>query len=273
MFKIFEEVDKTLIINLDKDQYRKSHVQQEFKDKSQNYEFIKAVSDNDDTVKKIYLQNKVFSYPPCFRCKEDPCSHENNYLTPKQVANFLSFYKIMQITLERKYQNVIIIEDDFKFTKHSKISFNNLQKFIVKNNLLDSNLPLLFRIGSHTVVNKKYYLKLFIFRKNTFIYDNFENMANPCFLVNAKFAELFLSSFDSIDTTSDDYIHRRLANKSGVLNFSIYPFPVSQLSYGRKNNKFESSITPSSKKKNFSDLNKVSNINEYKQYKDEWLNS
>ena len=69
MYKIFEKVDKTLIINLDKDKYRKSHAQEEIENKSQNYEFIKAISHNDDIVKDIYKQNKVFSYPPCFRCK------------------------------------------------------------------------------------------------------------------------------------------------------------------------------------------------------------
>ena len=273
MYKIFEKVDKTLIINLDKDRYRKSHAQEELENKSQNYEFIKAISHNDDIVKDIYKQNKVFSYPPCFRCKVDQCLHKNNFLTPKQVANFLSFSKVMQITLERNYKNVIVIEDDFKFSRHSSLSFKNLDKYIVQNNLLDSNLPVLFRIGSHTVVNKKYYLKLFTLRKNTFLIDNFENMANPCFLINDKFAELFLSSFDTIDTTSDDYIHRRIAKKSEVLNFSIYPFPVSQLSYGRKNNQFESSITSNSNKKNFSDLNKIKSFNDYKKFKDEWLSS
>ena len=58
--------------------------------------------------------------------------HENNFLTPKQVANFLSFKKIMEEIVESKINNALIFEDDFKFKKFIKKSNKHLRKFISK---------------------------------------------------------------------------------------------------------------------------------------------
>lgn len=271
MYKIFNDVDKTFVINLVNDSYRKNHVIREFNKKCDKFEFIEAISHDSNEVKSLYKTNKVMAFPPCFRCNQEKCNHVNNYLTPKQVGNFLSFKKIMEIIVNNNYSNVLIFEDDFKFTFNSKTSFNNLYKFIYQKQLLKAEFPLLIRIGSHTVVNKKYYLKLLLLKKSTFIENNIENMANPCFLINNKYARLFLEKFNFIDTTSDNFIHRKIVEENNVLNFSIYPFPVTQLSYGKKNNLFKSSITSSPVSNDFSSLNKVASGNEYKNLKSNWL--
>ena len=177
----------------------------------------------------------------------------------------------MEIVVNKDYSNVLIFEDDFKFAFSSKLSFNNLNKFIHQKKLLNAEYPLLIRIGSHTVVNKKYYLKLLLLRKSSFIENNIENMANPCFLINNSYARLFLKNFNLINTTSDNFIHRKIVEENSVLNFSIYPFPITQLSYGKKNNLFASSITSSPVEDDFSSLNKVSSGNEYENLKSNWL--
>lgn len=271
MYKIFNDVDKTFVINLVNDTYRKDHVIKEFNKKCDNYEFIKAISHDSNEVKNLYKTNRVMAFPPCFRCNQEKCSHSNNYLTPKQVGNFLSFKKIMEIIVNNDYSNVLIFEDDFKFAFRSKISFKNLYKFIYQKQLLTTNCPLLIRIGSHTVVNKKYYLKLLLLRKSTFIENNLENMANPCFLINNEYAKLFLKKFNLINTTSDNFIHRKIVEENNVINFSIYPFPVTQLSYGKKNNLFKSTITSNPINNDFSNLNKVASEDEYKNLKSNWL--
>ena len=74
-----------------------------------------------------------------------------------------------------------------------------------------------------------------------------------------------------MDDTSDNFIHRTIVEKHNILNYSIYPFPVKQLSYGRKNNKFASSITVSSSTKNFENKNNVRNKIEYDSLLKEWL--
>lgn len=271
MYKIFNDVDKTFVINLTNDIYRKEHVIKEFKDKFENYEFIEGISHDSDEVKNLYKKNKVMAFPPCFRCNQEKCNHSNNYLTPKQIGNFLSFKKIMENVVNNDYANVLIFEDDFKFVINSKLSFNNLYRFIHSKKLLNAEYPLLFRIGSHTVVNKKYYLKLLLLRKSSFFENNIENMANPCFLINNSYARLFLKNFNVINTTSDNFIHRKIIEKNKVLNFSIYPFPVTQLSYGKKNNLFKSSITSNPVNNDFSSLNKVSSGKEYNNLKSNWL--
>lgn len=273
MYELFNNIDRIFVINLKKDSYRRDHITKEFKKFNLNFEIIDAVSFNDEIVKEFYIEDRVMAYPPCFRCFEDSCDHDNNYLTPKQVANFLSIKNIMEKILKENLKNTLIFEDDFKFTFHSRKSFKNLTNFLSKKNLLNYQNPFLFRIGSHTVVNKKYYLKLLLLRKNTFIKNNFENMANPCFLVNHQFADLFLQKFDYINTTSDNFIHRKLAEENNVLNFSIYPFPVTQLSYGRKKNLFKSSITSDQENYNFTNLNKIKNQDEYLKLKEDWLSS
>ena len=121
------------------------------------------VTHKDQIVKNEYIEN-VLSFPPCFRCGLDKCTHENNFITPKQVANFLSMKKIMQIIVTKNYKNVLIFEDDFIFKNFFKRSYMHFKDFWIKNKLADLNSPLLIRIGSHTRVNKKYYLKFFIFQ-------------------------------------------------------------------------------------------------------------
>ena len=210
-------------------------------------------------------------FPPCFRCINEICNHENNYLAPKQVANFLSFNKVFKLIQKDKVRNAFIFEDDFKFKFFSNLSLKHLETYIEKNKLLQIHQPLLFRIGSHTRVNKKYYFKFFLLNKSTFL-ENSINMANPCLIVNAEFAKEFLNNFENIYTTSDNFIHRFLTKKSSVKDFSIYPFPIKQLSYGNKKNYFESSINPIN---NFSyefvSKNKVNSAFEYKKLLNQWL--
>ena len=57
-------------------------------------------------------------------------------------------------------------------------------------------------------------------------------------------------------------------------NFSIYPFPINQLSYGNKENKFVSTITEinTRDKKNFDEIQRVNDSLEYKNLKENWLN-
>ena len=274
MNQFFEDIDKLFVINLEHDLNRKKHVTEQFSNlKISNFEFIDAVTHKDQIVKNEYIEN-VVSFPPCFRCGREKCSHENNFITPKQVANFLSMKKIMEIIVMENYKNVLIFEDDFVFKAFFKRSYMHFRDFWIKNKLADLNSPLLIRIGSHTRVNKKYYLKFLFLNKSTFLEDNVENMANPCFLINNLFAKHFLDNFKKIETTSDNFIHRKLCEKNNVRNFSIYPFPINQLSYGNKENKFVSTIseTNTHHKNNFDEIQRVNDSSEYKNLKENWLN-
>jgi GR25 family glycosyltransferase involved in LPS biosynthesis len=272
-------VEKVFVINLEDDSIRRKHVKKQFKKKGIDYEIVNAVSSSDSIVKKYFKNNLVMSYPPCFRCKEGAgsnffedmeCLHENNYLTPKQVANFLSFKKIMNLVVKENYKNILIFEDDFYFKKFSNLSFKYLLKYLNEHNYLKNSRPFLFRIGSHTKVNKKYYLNLLL-NQHKIIENNYENMANPCFLINYQFAKLFLDELDTIYTTSDNFIHRILPLKYNILNFSIYPFPVGQHSYGGKSNKFNSTIFTNKNEYDFNNNLRVETLGHYNELLKEWM--
>lgn len=281
MKKFFNMVDELIVINLKKDKYRKLHAEKQFiKLKIKNYSFFNAISHEDTIVKDFYLENKVAKFPPCFRCSNSneisiSCNHDNNFLTPKQVANFLSFYKVMEEIVNRKVKNVIVFEDDFKFKFFAKKSFSHLNNFMIKNNFFQLKEPLLIRLGSHTRVRKMYYIKRFLLLKSTFIERNVEDMANPAFFINYYFANHFLNKFINISTTSDNFIHRELCEFENIVNFSLYPFPIEQLSYGKKINKFKSTISDenSSNIGSFESIKKTKNPAQYQKLLEEWLSS
>ena len=54
MYKIFNDIDKTFVINLTNDIYRKEHVIKEFNEKCDNYEFVEAISHDSKEVKNLY---------------------------------------------------------------------------------------------------------------------------------------------------------------------------------------------------------------------------
>ena len=69
-------------------------------------------------------------------------------------------------------------------------------------------------------------------------------MSNAGFIINKEFAKIFLENLNKIDTTSDIYIHKRLAKiNNGINHFTIFPGICYQLS-DNKNALFESQIHP-----------------------------
>ena len=165
----------------------------------------------------------------------------------------------------------MIFEDDFKFKIFHKKSFLHLEKFIKVNKLLDSKTASCKNRVPHCS-REKYYLKFFLLNKTSFIKDNI-NMANPCFLINYKFAKLFLENFNRIETTSDNFIHRILVRKFDTVNYSMYPFPIKQLSYGNKNNYFKSTINPEKDSNfQFDNINKVTSRKDYNLLLSKWIN-
>ena len=102
-----------------------------------------------------------------------------------------------------------------------------------ESNKIDSNKPVLIRIGSgfnkniHEPNNKKIRL------------DKTFRMSNPCFFVNNHFVNLFLDNCFPISFTSDMFIHKKLIDlnpTAGIQHFSIIPSPIYELSWGSKKN-------------------------------------
>ena len=231
-------LEQTFVINLEKDINRFNHSIFELSKLGiTDYSIIKAIKYDHESVKKLYRENVCSKIDSCFRCddvnyKYAYCTHENNILTPPQVANFLSFKKVMEKSIHTK-KLMLVLEDDFYLTYNYLKAFKNIKNFCLKKNLVYSSEPILIRIGSHTEAQKKYKLKFKIFNKNSFIKDK-HNMANPAFIYNNTFSKLFLREFKRIETTSDNFIHKHLCLEHNVLNYSVYPFPISQHTHRSK---------------------------------------
>ena len=95
-------------------------------------------------------------------------------------------------------------------------------------------------------------------------------MANPGFIFNNKFAELFLDKFVKVNTTSDNFIHKILCKENGVVNYSVVPFPISRYTHKSDKEKFISSIDRVSE--NITFKNYVNNKEEYEELLNIWTN-
>ncbi len=271
---LLDVINCIYIINLEEDLGRYNHCLYELaKIQSKKNYFVRAVNFNDTLVKEFYKKDKVKNFDSCFRCDDinyvkNYCEHDNNIITPMQVGNFLSFKKVMKTKLQSQGLG-LVLEDDFYLKEGYKKAFNNISRFIFKHNLANLNEPLLIRIGSHTQVQKRYNILFNLFGTNKFIKNSY-NMANPGFIFNNKFAELFLDKFVKVNTTSDNFIHKILCKENGVVNYSVVPFPISQYTHKSDKEKFISSIDRVSE--NIAFKNYVNNKEEYEELLNIWTN-
>jgi GR25 family glycosyltransferase involved in LPS biosynthesis len=233
-----ELITKIIVINLERCTERKSHIIEEFnKNGITNYEFFNAIDKDSDDVEKLMNTDFVKKFPPCFRCSKNTCDCHNNVLIKPQIGNWLSFINIMKNIVDNKYNGLIMIcEDDIKFTSegpeiiNSAIKMNNFGTYNI-----DINKPILIRLGS---IYSRLHIKRPIKLGKRVI------MSNPCFLINYHFAVSFINRLDSINTTSDIFIHVKLPNKDKTIqHFTLLPQPIYQLSYG-ENPTFISEIHP-----------------------------
>ena len=264
-------IQKSYVINVKDSIYRYNHVINEFaKYGISNFIVEEAVTKSDKEVKSKYEKNEVLYYPPCFRCGYKICNHENNIITPSQVANFLSFRNIMKKVTNKNNGLYAVFEDDFFFKENTKRSFTKINKMIIKKQLKNTNLPAIIRIGSHSSSTRKEKFLYQYFGYST-VTENDYNMANPCFIFNKQFADLFLTKFNKIETTSDSFIHKILCENNKVLNYSIKPFPIGQHSHGQKSNLFNSQIVEG----NNADekITKVQSKIEYLELLNKWFKS
>jgi len=262
-------IQESYVINVKDSIYRYNHVVNEFaKHNISNFTIEDAVTRLDEDVKKKYEKNEVVFYPPCFRCGYEICNHKNNIITPSQVANFLSFRNIMKKVANKNNGLYAVFEDDFFFKENTKRSLTKINKMIIKNQLKTTNLPVIIRIGSHSSPMRKEKFLNQYFGYST-ITENEYNMANPCFIFNKQFADLFLKKFNKIEVTSDTFIHKVLCENNKVLNYSIKPFPIGQHSHGKKSNLFESQIVEGSKAEE--GITKVRSKIEYLDLLNQWF--
>jgi len=238
MNDIFQIFDKIYILNLSSSINRKKHMIQEFKRiELKRLSFFQAIDCDSEKVHKLREDNMVLPFPPCFRCNKIDCNHESNFISNKHLGNWCSYYEICQDIIHNKYSFCIIFEDDIKFNfNYYQIFEKLLNKKTFKKYKINFNKPVLLRMGYK--YNKQY------FGKFEPIFTKERLCCNPCFAINNKFAQLFIDNFIYINQTSDGYIHNFLPNTFDVQDFTMYPFPIYELSYKTRylNPEFKSTI-------------------------------
>ena len=235
--KIFDHI---YVLNLKESIDRKNHIETEFKRVNiTKYNFFEATPYYSDEVKNLMNSNFVKKFPNCFRCNKKRCSCENNFLTSFQIANWCSFINIFKDIIKNDYKFVLICEDDIVFTfQYERIINKLLSTNTFKQYNIDMNKPLLIRLGTafnpynHNSKDEPIFLKNY-------------SLCNPCFAINKNMAIIYLHYLKIIDYHSDVYFHKKIPkNIKGIQYFTMYPYPVYELSFVQEKKKFESLIRP-----------------------------
>ena len=179
-------------------------------------EKVKAIKKNIDAL----LASRGFS--------SEGCDCNRDHLYPTEVANILSFQKLLKLVALNKNDGLTMIcEDDVQFTD---VGYENIKLMVSKSNLeknsLDLNKPLLIQAG------RAYSPKLHDPR-TVVKFDLQRFHSNPCFLVNHLYAEVYFKHFKKFDLISDRYMHIILPSLDKTIQCrSILPLPAYECSTG-----------------------------------------
>ena len=188
-------------------------------------EKVKAIKKNIDAL----LAKKGFASGGC-NCSRD-------HLYPTEIANILSFQKLLKLVALNKNDGLTMIcEDDVQFTDSG---YENIKLMVSKSNLeknsLDLNKPLLIQVS-------RAYDPKFHDPRTVVKFDLQRFHSNPCFIVNHLYAEIYFKHFKEFDLISDLYMHFALPTLDKTIQCrSILPLPAYECSTG-VNKKFSSTI-------------------------------
>jgi GR25 family glycosyltransferase involved in LPS biosynthesis len=238
---IFNQIfDHIYVINLKKSEDRRDHIKNEFKRVGiDKYDFFEATPHDSEEVVNLIKSGLVKLFPSCFRCGKDRCDCENNFLTPFQLGNWCSFIKLFNDIINNKYNFVLICEDDIVFSHQYKRIINTLlSKNTFNSYKINMNKPLLIRMG--TAFNPDNHNS----NANPIFLKNY-SLCNPCFAINKEMAIVYLKYLKIIDYHSDVYFHQKIPkNVKGIQFFTMYPYPIYELSFVKSKQKFESQVRP-----------------------------
>jgi GR25 family glycosyltransferase involved in LPS biosynthesis len=228
------------VINLESCVDRKTHIINEFNRVGiEKYEFFNAIKSDSQEVIDLMKSDKVKKFPTCFWCNQSRCYCKNNVLTEFQIGNWCSFINIFKDIIEKKYDFVLICEDDIVFSNQYKRIINKLlspQAFKKYN--IDMSKPLSIKMGAAFREENHNSNATPVFIKN-YAY------CNPCFAINKEMAYMYLSNLNVISNTSDTYFHKIIPKMyPSIQHLTMYPYPVYELSFVKSIQKFESTVRP-----------------------------
>ncbi len=222
--RFFHLFDSVICPNLKQAVERRSYIQKLLGDivESSNFLFFEASIPDSIEVRKWFSENRVKSFPKCFRCGKLSCGRMdcNNILIPEQVACFSTHSRIWSFIKKQKFGSALILEDDIAFLektlKYFALNENNFREQLIDTGIFLNEEPVLLRLGwasskEHNIIPSQ---------QMSFV-GNLVRMSNCFHALNLKMAELALENQGIVDTTADVYIHRKLAKD--VNNFTLKP--------------------------------------------------
>ncbi len=140
-------IDKIFIINLEHRVDRKKKILSELQRVGlTNYEIFKAIKPTEEMVNE-WNPNFLNPIPEWFKRTG---GDENKYKIGS-LGCMLSHLEIIKICIERKYENVLILEDDTEFQIGNGIRFEQVIN-IMKNQLENLNFGLFYLAGNHRAI-------------------------------------------------------------------------------------------------------------------------
>ena len=174
-------------------------------------------------VQRLYDQDLVQRFPPCFRCGKLRCDNDgcNNVLIPAQVANFASYLSLWRRIAEHP-QRALVLEDDVVLHPWARRVLRGLSRRVRRGRLdLDRATPRLLRLGWALSDDHRRFRPIRI--------NNKLRMSNPCHLMTSAMAEALLERFERVDKTSDMYLHRDALRDGEAV--TVFPPIASELSW------------------------------------------
>lgn len=224
---------ETIVLSLPADELRREHIHRHFEEIGlTNYRFEEGISADSPLVASWYATGRVKNYPPCFRCGKSNCGCANNILIPAQVANCLSFARIWAGLPKDPARIFLICEDDVLFFPGA---IDCLKTFLDK--FVPTGKPLLIRLSESGLPTEQTVgLDLEITDEKI--------MSNPAYIINGAMADLLTRRFNQVETTSDIWLHARIASEPEVESLSLKPRLATELSFNVAHARFKSHIHP-----------------------------
>lgn len=199
---------RVICLTLPEQRERQLHVAKELGNVGiDNYEFFSGFKPESIEVKQAYAENRVKSYPDCFRCGKKDCSRDdcNNILLPVQVAVTLSFQAILQSVAEGDESFVVICEDDIVFAGYAKKIFQSTKMWedLFQQIEIMNDQPVLIRLAAPEIPAG--FVKHDI--PHPIKIDENVVMSNYFFIVNKAFARIASKKLLNVTHTADMIIH------------------------------------------------------------------
>lgn len=219
--------DRVYVISLPGSADRRSHIASHLpKAGLPRFEFHNAIGPDDEEVQRAYAENRVATFPPCFRCGKTECGKDecNNVLIPQQVAVFLTYCTLWEKIAARR-ECALVCEDDVLLHPWWRDVMAMIASRRSSGQLrIGPDDPALIRLGWAENAEHTRDRPLHLSRE--------VRMSNPCHIVTSAYARMLLDECRRIEHTADVFVHRD-SNAARNFAWTAHPPAATELSWSR----------------------------------------